>query len=104
MVARGWGCGPSIDEPMSLGDPQRATIKTHLPSTQPLSPLRNPRLGFRLMPITAASLTPIRILPVILSAAKDLPRWNFLTISTKTLKHTICMLIQAHYGAEYLRQ
>ncbi|MGZ3647271.1 MAG: hypothetical protein ACXVCM_25855, partial [Ktedonobacteraceae bacterium] len=29
----------------------RATIKAHHPSTQPPSPLRNPRLRLRLMPI-----------------------------------------------------
>jgi len=51
LHGRPWvgGCGPCIDEPMSSGDPQRATIKAHHPSTQPPSPLRNPRSGFRLM-------------------------------------------------------
>jgi len=35
-----------------------ATIKAHTPSTQPLSPLRNPGLGLRLMPIGRNELCP----------------------------------------------
>src|SRR6266705_5607308 len=45
------GYGPFIDEPTSSGDPRRATIKAHHPSSQPPSPLRNPRLGLGLMHI-----------------------------------------------------
>src|SRR6266571_1528340 len=48
------GCGLCIDEPMSSGDPQRATIKVHLPSTQPPSPLRE---SLRLMPWWAFMIT-----------------------------------------------
>jgi hypothetical protein len=45
MVARGVGMGQLIDEPMSSGDPHRATIKAHYSSTQTHSPLQNPRLA-----------------------------------------------------------
>ena len=41
------GYGPFIDEPTFSGDPQRATRKAHYPSTQPPSPLLNPRLGLK---------------------------------------------------------
>ena len=37
MVARGWVCGPFIDELASPGEPQRATMKAHP------SPLHYPR-------------------------------------------------------------
>ena len=44
-------CRLFIDQPTSSGDPRRATIKAHHSSTQSPSPLRNPRLGLKLMPI-----------------------------------------------------
>ncbi len=57
------GYGPFIDEPTFSGDPQRATIKVHHPSTQPPSPLRNPRFGLRLMPIgVQGTLSPAPLL------------------------------------------
>lgn len=39
----GRGYGPFIDEPISSDNPRRATIKASHPSTQPPSPLQNPR-------------------------------------------------------------
>jgi hypothetical protein len=40
------------------GNPQRTTIKAHPASTQPPSPLRNPRLRLRLMPVLAPLRSP----------------------------------------------
>jgi hypothetical protein len=53
--------GLFIDELMSSGVPQQATIKAHLPSTQQPSPLQNHRLGFKLMPIGRLNWMPISI-------------------------------------------
>jgi hypothetical protein len=54
----GWGRSPSIGEPTFSGDPQRATIKVHRPSSQPPSPLRNPCIESTLMPIGRLSRLP----------------------------------------------
>jgi hypothetical protein len=43
--------GTFSDGPASPGEPRRATIKAHPASTQPPSPLQNPGLKFRFMPI-----------------------------------------------------
>src|SRR5438045_2907616 len=58
MVARCGGDDPCIGKPTSSSNPQRATIKAPNPTTQPPSPLRNPRLRRSLMRIGHSSQMP----------------------------------------------
>ena len=46
MVARGWVCGPFIDELASPGEPQRATMKAHPSRSTTLAPTDINRLFF----------------------------------------------------------
>ncbi len=82
LHGRPWvrGYGPFIDEQTPSGDPQRATMKAHTTSTQPPSPLRNPRLGLRLLLIGVDETTVSVIHRPLLTSFSDalaLRRWGY---------------------------
>src|SRR5205807_2705279 len=92
---------PFIDKPKSPGDPRRATIKAHTTSTQPPSPLRNPGVGLRLMPIGEPLWSPaaLRLLPCSLNNLRQnpYPRLNLLGLGTTVSKAQVMFTITRIY-------